>query len=320
MQEKISVIVPVYKAEKYLNRCIESIVCQTYTNIEIILVDDSSPDRCPEMCDEWAEKDKRIKVIHKQNDGALAARLAGVESSCGDYVAFADSDDWLDKNALSHLHSLITSGEYDIACCGYHLTHGESDLANDEKENVKALDFDLMMKNLYSDSLWSLWGKLYRKRLFGQFDKETEDLTVCEDLYLNYQIFKKASQIIVTSKKMYYYFRHSESIMGTPVNKTRIEDSMKAYRLIYNDIDKSSDAFLYHTANTINNDLMLLNRIVIENRCWEYYKILRKEIVSLKKYIFNEKNKYAFPFKHKAAVVLFLTLPKLYNRFILIKK
>ena len=115
MQEKISVIVPVYKAEKYLNRCIESIVCQTYTNIEIILVDDSSPDRCPEMCDEWAEKDKRIKVIHKQNDGALAARLTGVESSCGEYVAFADSDDWLDKNALSHLHSLITSGEYDIA-------------------------------------------------------------------------------------------------------------------------------------------------------------------------------------------------------------
>lgn len=93
MKDLISIIVPVYKVEKYLRRCIQSIICQTYSNIEIILVDDGSPDRCPEICDEYASKDERIKVIHQENKGVSAARNAGLDAAKGEYVAFVDSDD-----------------------------------------------------------------------------------------------------------------------------------------------------------------------------------------------------------------------------------
>ena len=95
---KISVIVPVYKVEKYLDKCVESIVNQTYKNLEIILVDDGSPDNCPAMCDEWAEKDERIRVIHKENGGLADARNAGMDIATGDYIGFVDSDDWIEPN------------------------------------------------------------------------------------------------------------------------------------------------------------------------------------------------------------------------------
>ena len=96
--DKISVIVPVYKTEQYLNRCVQSITDQTYKNLEIILVDDGSPDNCPEMCDQWAKKDERIKVIHKRNGGLSSARNAGLDSATGDYIMFADSDDWMEPD------------------------------------------------------------------------------------------------------------------------------------------------------------------------------------------------------------------------------
>lgn len=106
----ISVIVPVYKAEKYLERCIKSLLRQTYENMEIILVDDGSPDSCPQICDEWAAKNSRIKVIHKENGGAYSSRLAGVKQASGEYVGFIDADDWIESDTYEYLYSLI--GKY----------------------------------------------------------------------------------------------------------------------------------------------------------------------------------------------------------------
>ena len=102
-KEKISIIVPIYNVEKYLDRCIESIVGQTYKNLEIILIDDGSPDNCPQMCDEWAKKDDRIKVVHKENGGVSLARNKGMDIATGTYIGFVDSDDYIDKNMYEKL-------------------------------------------------------------------------------------------------------------------------------------------------------------------------------------------------------------------------
>ena len=112
---KISVIIPVYKVEKYLDKCVESIVNQTYKNLEIILVDDGSPDNCPAMCDEWAEKDERIRVIHKENGGVSSARNAALEVATGDYIGFVDSDDWIELDMYEYLVSLILDNDAQIA-------------------------------------------------------------------------------------------------------------------------------------------------------------------------------------------------------------
>ena len=119
-QPKISVIVPVYKTEGLLDRCVESIVGQTYKNLEIILVDDGSPDNCPAMCDEWAEKDSRIRVIHKENGGVSSARNAALDIATGDYIGFVDSDDWIEPEMYASLIRKISESGKNIALCSYY--------------------------------------------------------------------------------------------------------------------------------------------------------------------------------------------------------
>ena len=321
MEEKISVIVPVYRTEKYLDRCISSIVNQTYSNLEIILVDDGSPDNCPKMCDKWAEVDTRIKVIHKKNEGVAAARQTGIEMSTGDYITFVDSDDWLKSDMLECLYSLIKGGDYQISSCGYNLSYGETDFASDsEKAVIKSLSFDLAMKNLSTDSLWSIWGKLFEKSLFNELPEIDNNYSVSEDLLLNYFLFKNAKKIVVTNEKKYIYFRHSDSVMGIPLNKDRIEHSTAVYRIIRDDIDKSSDAYTYHMANIASNDMMFLKEIICQNICREYYKPLRKEIFDCRKYIFSNKNRQAFPTKKRIAVLILFVCPKAYNLMIKLRK
>ena len=132
--DKISVIVPVYNVEKYLDKCVESIVNQTYKNLEIILVDDGSTDSCPEICDEWAKKDNRIKVIHKPNGGLSSARNAGMDSMTGSYIQFVDSDDYIKSNMIEVMYGNIIKGDYDVCVCNYSFI--------DESDNViSATDF-----------------------------------------------------------------------------------------------------------------------------------------------------------------------------------
>ena len=118
---KISVIIPVYKVEEYISRCIKSVVDQTYSNLEIILVDDGSPDNCPAICDKWAEKDSRIKVIHKKNGGLSDARNAGMQIASGEFIGFVDSDDWISKEMYQLLYENMKENESDISACGVKL-------------------------------------------------------------------------------------------------------------------------------------------------------------------------------------------------------
>ena len=137
---KISVIVPIYKVENYLNRCVESIRKQTYRNLEIILVDDGSPDACGEMCDRYAQEDSRIRVIHKENGGLSDARNAGIEVAAGEYIAFIDSDDWIDDKMYEVLYHTLLKYDADIAECSYRNLFGDSHIEEiSEKFNIPVL-------------------------------------------------------------------------------------------------------------------------------------------------------------------------------------
>ena len=126
MKQKVSIIVPVYNVEKYLDRCMESLLNQTLKDIEIILVDDGSPDNCPQMCDEYAKKDSRVKVVHKANAGLGYARTSGLEVATGEYVAFVDSDDYVDLDAYQTMYNEAVRENADYVCCGYkRIAHGK---------------------------------------------------------------------------------------------------------------------------------------------------------------------------------------------------
>ncbi|MBQ4243839.1 MAG: glycosyltransferase, partial [Clostridia bacterium] len=151
----ISVIVPVYKTEKYLDRCVNSIVNQTYKNLEIILVDDGSPDRCPELCDRWAEKDNRIKVIHQENGGMSAARNAGLRIAKGDYIGFVDSDDWIDNDMYEYLYILLINNQADYSTINYDIKKRETDRTENQNECINLLDnnrmFEIFFRVITSD-------------------------------------------------------------------------------------------------------------------------------------------------------------------------
>jgi glycosyltransferase involved in cell wall biosynthesis len=173
-KDLVSVIVPVYKVEKYLDRCIKSIREQTYTELEIILVDDGSPDSCGRMCDEYAASDDRIKVIHKQNGGLSDARNAGIEAATGQWIVFVDSDDYISTEMISYLKSVADENSADIAWCRYKETAAdEEDAAFDSKGSVEEIcsgrdaEYLFYRMGMMSECMVA-WNKLYSKSLFGQ--------------------------------------------------------------------------------------------------------------------------------------------------------
>ncbi len=228
-QEMISVIVPVYGVEKYLNRCIESITKQTYKNLEIILVDDGSPDHCPELCDEWAERDFRIRVIHKANGGLSDARNAGMKAATGAYIGFVDSDDWIDPQMYERLVIAMKRNQCDIAACGVKMVweSGLSDriliMTPDCVLNRKEAQKALLEENLIKQPVWY---KLYKtdciKHVFF-------DVGYChEDVLWSYRAIGAAEKVSLIEHIGYYYFQRKDSIMGVGYSLKRL-DALKGY-------------------------------------------------------------------------------------------
>lgn len=223
MIEKISIIVPIFNVEGYLAKCIESLLNQTYKNLEIILVNDGSPDRCGEICDNFAARDNRIKVIHKQNGGLSDARNMGVENAKGEYISFIDSDDYIHPEYYEFLAYLLKKYDADISQCDYELVYEESLILKDKrKDNYKEMAYEgslNILNNLYNDNYGKtvmVWNKLYKKELF-------KDLTfpvgkIHEDELTTYKILFRANRLVISDRIMYYYLQRTTSIMGKGFN------------------------------------------------------------------------------------------------------
>lgn len=217
----ISVIVPVYGVEAYLNRCVESIVGQTYKNLQIILVDDGSPDKCPGMCDAWAEQDIRIRVIHKENGGLSDARNAGLAAADGEYVSFVDSDDWLDLRFYEVLHRTAMENDCQIAECGYITTAEDNQRLREVGETAVYTTQEAMELHLRDRRFRQVvWNKLYRADVItAAFEKGK-----ChEDVFWTYQIIANCSRLAHVDAPMYFYFQREGSIMGQGYSLKRLD-------------------------------------------------------------------------------------------------
>lgn len=225
----ISVIVPVYNVEKYIERCLNSIANQTYTNLEIILVDDGSPDNCPVICDDWAKKDKRIKVIHKKNEGLAMARNSGLDIASGEYIAFCDSDDKISGEMYEKLYEATEEGKYDVVYSGF----------NAEQENKKWIDcndfsqtmtFDAADKEELAASfigetsiteghrfVMSCNVALYRRCLLEKYHirQISERKIASEDLIFQLQVALRISKVKFVPECYYYYYSNGSSLTHT---------------------------------------------------------------------------------------------------------
>lgn len=217
-QPLISVIVPVYKVEPYLDKCISSIVNQTYKNLEIILVDDGSPDNCPAMCDAWAEKDSRIRVLHQRNQGGGAARNAGLDLTSGSLIAFVDSDDYIAPDMYAHLYELLKSGA-DIAECSYVEVAGNDAVFACGYETRSYTAQEAMAEHIQDRVFRQLiWNKLYRRHVMDGIRFPTDKKI--DDEFFTYRVLGNANALIHSTKVCYAYRQQSESVMHSmPISK-----------------------------------------------------------------------------------------------------
>lgn len=222
-QPLISVIVPVYNVEKYLKKCVDSILAQTYANLEIILVDDGSPDNCPAICDEYSKKDSRIVVIHKENGGLSDARNAGLEIARGEYIGFVDSDDYIAPEMYEVLLFTAQKNDADIALCNYIRVNEdyekiESDTigkrATDRKYSREEFICELMQP--YGDYYIVAWNKLYKSSIFCGLCFEVGKQH--EDQFIIHYIVDRCNIIASTKRDLYYYVQRKGSIMAKGID------------------------------------------------------------------------------------------------------
>ena len=201
---KISVIVPVYKAEAYLHRCVDSILAQTFQNFEILLVDDGSPDRSGEICDEYARKDKRVRVFHKENGGVSSARQCGMDHAQGEYTIHADPDDWVDPTMLEELYKKAKEEDADVVICDYFVEERKGTKYIPQKPS--ALDHKTVLCELFQQLHGSCCNKLVLRACYSKYNiKFPLDLSFCEDLLVNVQLTLNPIRICYLPKAFYHY-------------------------------------------------------------------------------------------------------------------
>ena len=220
MPAAISVIIPVYKVEQYLDRCVNSIVHQSYHHLDIILVDDGSPDSCPEQCDDWASRDTRIRVIHKVNGGLSSARNAGLDIASGSYVSFVDSDDWLEPNALETMLTWAQEQRCEVVMAGTAKTYDDSTVINTEQhipvtryQSRDALSAFLYHRNNLAGAVWN---KLFAMRLFtGNQPLRFPEGLNSEDYYVFARIYSSMDAMYFDPQALYHYCVRDDSICTT---------------------------------------------------------------------------------------------------------
>ena len=234
MKDLISVIVPVYNVEKYLNRCVDSILNQTYTNLEVILVDDGGPDNCPAICDAYAKQDKRVKVIHKANGGVSDARNAGLDVAKGDFIAFVDSDDWIDCTMYEKLLNKQKENNADLVFCKYNYVDAktikhvnEFNLMNLSADNIFPLFYQDMIKtngNYYIHThnvMGSIFRVLFSKKIINNLKFDTK-VKIEEDVLFLSNLLLNNAKCDYVDEYLYNYFFRDVSAVNIP-NKEKLE-------------------------------------------------------------------------------------------------
>lgn len=224
MEPLISVIIPVYNVEKYLNKCITSVVEQTYKNLEIIIVDDGSTDQSPEICDEWKKRDSRIQVVHSSNGGAGKARNTALDMATGDYVTFVDSDDYI----APQMYQVLLEQFYDgigIVECNYSMVYDDSEKFKEERKIYKIHTYSAMqaMHENINDHIFRqlIWNKMYRKDVIKGIYFPTGNKI--DDEFWTYQAIGNASKLIYIDQKLYAYRQQEQSVMHLLDAKKRLE-------------------------------------------------------------------------------------------------
>jgi len=271
----ISIIIPVYKVEKYLEKCIKSVLDQTYKNIQIILVDDGSPDNCGNICDNYAKIDNRIEVIHKANGGLSEARNVGLKVARSEYIGFVDSDDYVSNEMFENLYNTLISNDVDVSICNFYTVINNKNIIKNADNGVEIYNkLEILKEILLDKKIQSYaWNKLYKRELFK--DIEYPVGKKYEDIGTTFYILEKCNKIAVSGSPEYYYITRGDSIVNNNTEGTVIDyislisDRYDYIDKKYKELKKYNDYYITKTLITAYTDAYYL-----KNNSEEFLKIL----------------------------------------------
>lgn len=310
----ISIILPVYNVDKYLNKCIDSILNQSFKNFELIIIDDGSTDNSSLICENYLNTDNRIKVIHQENKGLSYARNVGINLANGKYIAFIDSDDYIDVNYLEVLHSIIVNEDADIVMCDriyvfenkiqFSRINSKYSIMHINKENI----YKKMMLN---DGIsFSVWGKLYSRKIFDSI--RFIDGKLYEDIFIVNDIIESSDKIVVTTYNGYYYLKRKNSIMSSKMNLKQMDliDASIKYKDFMLDNYPRLSSFV--NRGFVIANYTILNKAILNKNFINETNYLRNNILSYKCEIFTN---YIYSPKIKFQTFLLLFGNNVYNFF-----
>ena len=313
MDDKISVVIPAYNVEKYLDKCVQSVVEQTYKNLEIIIVNDGSTDSTESICEEWTNKDDRIIYINQTNKGLSGARNSGIDIATGKYIVFIDSDDWVSNDMVEKLYSNVILYNANIAICNrwyYFEKNGNQKLRFQNNHSIVEMSTSEALKKLmcFSDFDMSAWCKLYDIKLFK--DIRFPEGKYCEDYYIMYKLFSLSDKIVYNSEPLYYYLQREGSISK---KKDLLIDYVIAASKQADFISKEFPKLdIYGKTANCMAYLTVYDKAIISDSNFDSKKLkeFKREITKLKKYVYKNKS---IGLIKKIQLFLFLHFTKLYN-------
>ena len=301
MEDLISVLVAVYNVEDFLERCLDSIIIQTYKNIEIIIIDDGSDDNSGEICEYFLSLDNRIKLLHINNKGLSYVRNLGISLAKGKYITFVDGDDYLENDYIETLYNNLIKYNADLSCCSYYRVFNDSIIPRNKSDKTYVFNSKEAIEKSYLDKGMEVyaWNKLYKKELFNDISFPLKRKS--QDRFIMYDIFNKCDKVVYETVPKYFYLQRKTSAAHNlvSINKDAIDASINAMKLFKNNLDlyklatkdyiKTYLGFfkkeVYYT-KTVNNELR--NKIIDEIKKYDFidYNLLEKiEIILLKNFV-----------------------------------
>lgn len=315
MNPKISIIVPVYKVEPYIHKCIDSILNQTFRDFELILVDDGSPDNCGNICDEYAKRDKRIVVIHKENGGQATARNAALDIARGEYIGFVDSDDYIESDMYEFLYNMCIENKCEIANCSstiyfkdrVQVNGGHDLIIHDTKEAMKVATEGI----LYDECLWT---KLIKRRLFNNL--RIPEGIAYEDTAFTYKLIDRAKRICSKGEAKYNYIKRDNSTMDRAIKNVKI-DAVLVYEEMYKFMENKYPELCDLVALKLANNTMTVMNLMIKQKQFSEYKDNYKKVAKILNSKFNKTFKLKdYPRNVKVLLLANKISPLLYKQAI----
>lgn len=299
-KDKVSIIVPVYNVEKYVEKCLNSLISQSYKNIEIILIDDGSKDNSGKICDEYKRKDSRIKVVHKENAGVSEARNSGIQKATGEYLCFVDADDFVMNDYIEYMHQLIVKDSSDIAICTKMFSNFNEKQTSDEMiENLDGENSVIRILN-YRMPI-GVYSRIFKKNLIDDNRiRFLKDIYMGEGFNFNVACFQKAKKVIISNYKVYYYRRDNVTSATSNFSIKKCENSLYAMKIMNNNLlirtDRVINSWKYAVWRTYSDafDYMCLGNGKKDNleKFKEYKNYIKNNYKTYKKVDISKKDKY----------------------------